>query len=93
MDGAPWPEDYAIVPPPYDLEYLWDIFWDLRDSCSGNGFGPTRIPHTEFVAWQQVMRIQLTPLECSILKALDAEYMRISAQSKTSTADKDKRGR
>lgn len=79
--------------PPYDLEYLWDIFWDLRDSCPGNGFGPTRLSHTELLAWQQIMRIELTPLECQVLKALDAEYVHIASQTKKNTAETDKRGR
>lgn len=78
--------------PPYDLEYLWDIFWDLRDSCPGNGFGPVRLSHTELLAWQTVMRVRLTPLECSVIKALDAEYIHMYSQSKNNTVE-NKRGR
>lgn len=86
MAGAPWPVEYAIVRPPYELEYLWDIFWDLRNSCANTGFGPTRISHTELYSWQEVMRIPLTPLECSVIKALDAEYVRTASQTKPKAA-------
>ena len=44
---------------------------DLHATRPAGGFGPSAIPLTEVIAWQQAMRVRLTPWEVETILHLD----------------------
>lgn len=67
--------------PPGDLLYLWEWFWQVNQ---GRPVGPEGvqlpIPNGELRAWSDLEGITLQPFELAGLRALDAAYMKLSAE-------------
>jgi hypothetical protein len=65
---------------PFPAAALWSIFWQLSGARGSNGFGPTGLSFTEIQAWSDLYAVELTPWEVEALKAMDAEYLKTTAQ-------------
>ena len=60
--------DVPVIPP--GTEGLLQAFYDLH-SMRPSGMGPSAIPLSEILAWQQAMNIALTPWEIETLLCID----------------------
>ena len=80
--GAPVPE---LDPPavPAWAPVLIDIFWKLRQSLRGNGFGVPGIALQDLVAWQTLYRARLLPHEVDLLLQLDAAFVAALPKAET----------
>ena len=65
------PPELEIPPIPVGCEYILSVFMDLHASRPAGGFGPAAIPLSEVTAWQQAMRVRLTPWEVETIMHLD----------------------
>ena len=70
--------DVPILPP--GTEGLLQAFYDLHASRPV-GMGPSAIPLSEVLAWQQVMNIALTPWEIETLMCIDRAVLSILVDS------------
>lgn len=79
--GKPHPEDREHITPPVELLYLWEWFWQLNQ---GRPVGPEGVqlplPNGELHAWSNLSGIRLEKFELAALRALDAAYMKSSAE-------------
>ncbi|KRD56480.1 hypothetical protein ASE60_08445 [Ensifer sp. Root278] len=52
--------------------FIWDWFWELRQSQPPGFSGPVPVSNLDLIAWCQVTGNIVTREEASILKAIDA---------------------
>lgn len=70
-----WPEEYAILEPPAEGEFVWDVFWEMRN-CQASGMsGPERINFREIHAWQEVREYRLDNVVVDMILKMDAAYV------------------
>ena len=55
-------------------------FFELNSARGSTGFGLAPISYTELQAWAQLTSAPIEPEEIRIIKALDAEWLRLSAK-------------
>lgn len=68
---------------PYGGEYVWDLFWNLRNGVGGNGFSPSPISYQEILAYSQLTGIRFSPFVLDAIRYMDAKYLdQLSARSK-----------
>lgn len=71
--------DLSGYPPPPVVptggEYVWSLFWDLRNGIGGNGFSPSPISYLELQAFIQVKGIRLSPFMVDAIRHMDSKYL------------------
>lgn len=78
MDVSGYPERPKV---PYGGEYVWDLFWNLRNGVEGNGFSPSPISYQEIQAFSQLTGITLSRFDIDAVRYMDAKYMeRVTSQ-------------
>lgn len=70
-----WPEEYEPLDPPLGSEFVWDVFWELRNSSPSGFSGPERLTFLEMDAWQRLRGHKLDNLTIDILLKMDSAYM------------------
>lgn len=70
-----WPEQYEPPNPPEDTEYLWDLYWELRNASRSGFSGPEKLSFLELDAWQRLRGHKLDNLTIDILLKMDSAYM------------------
>ena len=70
-----WPQDYEPIPPPDGSQFVWEIFWELRNAAAQGFSGPMRLCFNDLAAWQQVRGVRLGNFVVDMLLAMDAAYM------------------
>ncbi|MFD2248942.1 hypothetical protein FHS82_001058 [Pseudochelatococcus lubricantis] len=75
------PDD--LLPPdvPPAGEHLWQWFWELEKGRTGNGYGPSPFSWSDIDAWARLHGERPRPWELAILRAMDAERLRVSSDS------------
>jgi hypothetical protein len=69
------------APPPQVLLYLWEWFWQMSQGRRVGGMGSVLpIPPSEIMAWCHLTGIRLSRWEYSVIMALDAAFLRVSAE-------------
>jgi len=69
------PPELDIPPVPIGTQPILDTFELLHATRQAGGFGISPIPLSEIVAWQEVMRIRLTPWEVETILLIDRAAM------------------
>lgn len=77
---------------PPAMRSVWWAFLQLHGARPSGGMGPSAIPPSEILAWQQLNGVELTPFEVDTLLALDAVALRAMAPP-TPTDKKKKAGK
>jgi len=72
MDLSGYPQPPEV---PYGGEFVWDLFWNLRNGIGGNGFSPSPISYLELQAYIQVTGLRLSPFMVDAVRYMDAKYM------------------
>lgn len=98
-DGATYREHLAAVeragqdtgeldplPTPLGCEELLATFWQLRRSAGGDGMSQKPITHSEVLAWQQLQRVELEPMEVDLLFAMDNAALTAFAENAAKAA-------
>lgn len=55
-------------------------FFELNSARGSTGFGLSPISYTELQAWARITSTPIEPEEIRLIKALDAEWLRLSAK-------------
>lgn len=63
-----------LTPPPIPAGYedLLELFWELRRQAGSTGMAHIPIACSHVLAWQSLLRVQLTPDEVDLIFKLDA---------------------
>ena len=71
-----------LVPPPIPpgFEELVDAFWQLRRCAGSNGMTAGSITYSDLLAWQQLYRVELEPLEVDLLFSMDIAALAAHAE-------------
>lgn len=77
--GQPHPLLAARVPLPG--QGLWDVYCDIASSRPA-GLGPSVVPCSEYVAWQAITGVRLSPWEVDTLRAMDRAAVAALAEAK-----------
>lgn len=70
-----WPKEYEPIPPPDGTEFVWDTFWELRNSAPTGFNGPMRLSFSDFDCWQRVRDYRLSNLVIDMFLQMDAVYL------------------
>lgn len=64
--------DAALIPLEYatELSYIWEWYLDIS-AGKPSGFGPSRVPPSEYLAWQDLTGIKLSGFELDVLVQID----------------------
>lgn len=68
-------------PLPFGTEHLWEWFKDLNSGRTGSDFGANPLTFSEISAWSLLTGNKPTPWEVSMLKAMDACYLKEMAHN------------
>lgn len=70
-----WPEEYEPIPPPDGTEFVWEVYWELRNTAPSGFNGPVRLCFGDFDAWQRVRGVHLSNVVIDMLLQMDAVYI------------------
>lgn len=70
-----WPEEYEPISPPDGSDFIWDIFWEMRNSAPSGFSGPVRLSFQDFDAWQRVRGVKLGNNVIDAFLAMDIAYI------------------
>lgn len=70
-----WPDEYAPLDPPDGAEFIWDTYWELRNSASTGFNGPAKLNFSDFDAWERVREIKLSNDVIDAFLQMDATYI------------------
>lgn len=70
-----WPEEYKPIPPPDGSDFIWDIFWEIRNSVPTGFNGPVRLSFQDFDAWQRVRGVKLGNYVVDAFLQMDIVYI------------------
>lgn len=70
-----WPEEYEPIPPPNGTDFIWDVFWELRNTVPSGFNGPVRLSFHDFDAWQRVRGVRLTNNVIDAFLEMDTAYI------------------
>ena len=74
--------DCPDIDVPENGHFLWDWFWDLRQSQAPGFSGPSPISNQEIIAWASITGNILRREEAAVIKQMDSRYCReISIES------------
>ena len=71
-----------LTPPPMPpgFEELVTAFWQLRRCAQSNGMTAGAITFSEVLAWQQLNRVELEPVEVDLLFSMDIAALAAHAE-------------
>lgn len=72
VDLSGYPEPPKV---PYGSDYVWDLFWNLREGVGGNGFSPNPISYQELDAYSRLMGIRLSLFMVKAIRHMDNRYL------------------
>lgn len=58
---------------------VWSVFLDLSATRGSTGFGPAPITFGEIEAWSRLNREPIRPFELTMLRAMDAAFLKAAA--------------
>lgn len=70
-----WPEEYEPIDPPEEAEFVWEIFWELRNHTKSGFSGPESLSFLELAAWQRIRGFELDPPVIDMILAMDSAYL------------------
>lgn len=72
---------------PYATEHIWGWFSELHQARTGSGFAPNPITYEAIYAWSQLSGAIPTPWEVSVIKAIDAAYLKTYVKKRKQVPD------
>lgn len=70
-----WPKGYEPIEPPEGAEFIWDTYWELRNTTPTGFTGPVRLSFSDFAAWERVRGTRLTNDVIDAFLRMDATYI------------------
>lgn len=65
---------------PRPVDYLWDAFWDIAQDRQDGPNGPLPLGSLMIKAWCELTGERLTPEEVTVIRAMDAAWLRAYAK-------------
>ena len=70
-----WPKGFEPIDPPEEAEFVWKIFWELRERGKSGFAGAEALGFMELDAWQRVRGVELAGPVVDMILAMDGAYL------------------
>jgi len=67
---------------PFYIEHIWAWFWQINKGRTSGMSGPNSLSWNDIKAWQELLQIQIRPIEVEILYEIDQVYLKYISEER-----------